>query len=151
MDDGGDAVAQWLRSRGEISEGGEITSKKKAAMRFRCEKLTGGCVLFGEACARRHQFAKARMAKKKHPSDSHIYWAHRDDSKCAVCPDGAARARLLGIGPDRWKKDYKASKRRRHLASIEMAKANAEREKENDVQGDIDWPIDCRPRRKDWE
>lgn len=148
---GDDAVEKWLKSHGEIFKGGEITTKKKAAMRFKCERLIGGCMLFGDACARRHQFAIARNTRKTNPADSHIYWAHRDDLKCASCPDGAARARLLGIGPNRWKHDHKANKRRRHRASVEMAKTNTEREKENDLQGDIDWPIDCRPSRKDWE
>ena len=143
-------VDQWLKCQGKLFEGGKPKTKKQAEKRFKCYRLAGGCTLQGIHCARRHQFAVARGTPKQSPKDSHIYWAHRDDRTCALCPDGAARAKLLNVSPMGWREAYKAHKKKRNQASIKMSEELAERERQ-DEQSDIDWPIDARPRKKEWE
>lgn len=143
-------VDQWLKNRGQLFNGSEPKTHEDARMRFKCNRLAGGCTLEGIHCAKRHQFAVARGAPKGSPRDSHIYWAHRDDSTCALCPDGAARAKLLKVSPMGWRQAYKAHKKKRNQASIKMSEELAERERQ-DEQDNIDWPINARPRKKEWE
>ena len=162
-----DIVDQWLKSHGRLFEGGEPRTKEDALKRFKCPRLAGGCILSGKDCAARHVFAIARSKQKKKASDGVIYWAHRDDAKCVDCPFGAARAELLGNEPTDWKRAYSIYKRKRHKASLRRAKEadrqldsehheeHEEHERENDnggiQQDSIDWPVDCRPRNKEYE
>tara|TARA_B100001121_G_scaffold231860_2_gene205092 strand:- start:707 stop:1189 length:483 start_codon:yes stop_codon:yes gene_type:complete len=158
-----DLVGQWLKKHGRLFAGGVPKTIKDAKKRFKCTRLAGDCVLSGDNCASRHVFAIARSQQKTNAADSPIYWAHRDDSACVDCPMGAARAELLEKEPTDWRKAYRIYKRKRNLASIRWSKEAAkngkdeieqieEREEDDRLRKDsIDWPVNARPRTKDWE
>lgn len=104
-----DAVIAFLAARGEKFDGDVPATEHEASLRFTCHRIAGKCDLNGKDCAHRHLLALKRHAAdiagaQRFSFEPLVHLSPRCDRTCAECPAGAARVRLLDIGPINWRR-----------------------------------------------